>query len=177
MNHIETIKKARKGDNEAFSELMKLYKEKLYKIAYAYLKDEQSSLDAVSETIYKAYMNIGKLKVPEYFNTWIIRILINTCKDMLKNTNKIIYIDEYNKINEDSTNVSHTEFNIASNIDLYNAIDNLNEKYKSVIILKYFEDMTITQMSEVLDFPEGTIKVYLRRAIEMLKIELGEECV
>lgn len=177
MEYIEIVKKAKNGDDEAFSKLIKLYKEKLYRIAYAYLKDEQNSLDAVSETIYKAYMNISKVKIPEYFNTWIVRILINTCKNILKNTNKIIYIDEYDKVNEDSTSISFTEFNIESNVDLYNAIDNLNEKYKSVIILKYFEDMTITQISEILDSPEGTIKVYLRRAIGMLKVKLNEECV
>jgi RNA polymerase sigma-70 factor (ECF subfamily) len=43
--------------------------------------------------------------------------------------------------------------------------------------LKYLEDMTISQISEVLDLPEGTVKVYLRRALAILKIELGEECI
>ena len=70
-----------------------------------------------------------------------------------------------------------TEFKIANNIDLYNAIDKLNEKFKSIVVLKYLEDMTIAQISEILDLPEGTVKVYLRRALGILKIELGEECV
>lgn len=177
MNHIVTIKRAQKGDNEAFSELIDTCKENLYKIAFAYLKNEQNSLDVVSETIYKAYMNINKLTMPEFFNTWIIKILINSCKDMLKNNKKVFYIDEYNKIDVDSNEILETEFKIDNNIDLYNAIGKLNEKFKSVVILKYLEDMTIAQISEVLDFPEGTVKVYLRRALAMLRIELGEECV
>ncbi|RMD00173.1 sigma-70 family RNA polymerase sigma factor [Clostridium autoethanogenum] len=177
MDQIEIVRKVQKGDDKTFGKLMNLYKEKLYKIAFAYLKNEQNSLDAISETIYKSYININKLKEPQYFNTWIIKILINSCKDILKKNKKVVYIDEYDKIDGEKEEVLETELKIASNIDLYNAIDKLNEKFKSVIILKYLEDMTITQISEVLDFPEGTVKVYLRRALKILKIELGEECM
>ena len=171
MNHIEMIKNAQKADDEAFSELIASCKVKMYNIAFAYFKNEQNSLDAISETIYKAYMNIHKLKMPEYFNTWIIKILMNSCRDILKTNKKIIYIDEYNKINENSKDVLEIEFKIANDIDLYNAIERLNEKFKSVIILKYLEDMTIAQISEVLHFPEGAVKVYLRRALGILKIQ------
>ena len=177
MNNIVTAKRTQMKDDKAFSELIDPCKEKLYRIAFVYLKNEQSSLDAVSEAIYKAYMNINELKTPQFFNTWIVRILINSCNDILKNNNKVIYIDEYNKIDEYRNEILETEFKIASNIDLYTAIDKLNDKFKSIVILKYLEDMTITQISEVLDLPEGTVKVYLRRALEMLKIELGKECM
>lgn len=177
MDQSELVKKAQKGDDSAFSQLIHLYKEKLYKIAYAYLRSEENSLDAVSETIYKCYFNIKRLKEPRYFNTWIIKILINSCKDTLKSSNKVIYIDEYTKVDSDDMDALETELKIASNLDLYSAIDKLNDKFRTIIILKYFEDMTISQISEVLDIPEGTIKVYLRRAISVLRIELGEECI
>lgn len=177
MNEIEIIKKAKKGNDKAFAELMSLNKEKLYRIAFAFLKNEQNSLDAVGETVYKAYMNIDKLKVPEYFNTWLIRILINCCKNILKLNSKIVYIDEYSKLDETNNFISETEFKIADNIDLYKAVDKLSEKFKSIIILKYLDDMTIAEISRVLDFPEGTVKVYLRRALKLLKIELREECL
>ena len=66
---------------------------------------------------------------------------------------------------------------VPESIDLYNAIDKLNVKSKSIIILKYFQDMTISEISRVLKIPEGTIKVYLQRSLKKLKIELGEELV
>jgi len=175
MQPIVTVKNTQDQEDEAFIKLIDQCKEKMYTIAFAYLKNEQNSLDAVSESIYKAYMNKGKLKKPEFFNTWIIKILINSCNDTLKNNKKIIYIDEYNKIDKDE--LIETEFKIASNVDLYSAIDKLNQKFKSVVILKYLEDMTIAQISEILDLPEGTVKVYLKRALGMLKIKLGEERV
>ena len=176
MNEIITTEKNQPSNDELFSNLINICKENLYKIAFAYLKNEQNSLDAVSETIYKAYKNIDKLKRREFFNTWIIKILINSCKNILKD-DKVIYIDEYDKTKKDNLDILETDFKLAINIDLYNAIDKLNNKFKSIVILKYLEDMTIGQISEVLDLPEGTVKVYLRRALGLLKIELGEESV
>ena len=171
-----TTEKNQPLNDELFIDLIDIYKENLYKIAFSYLKNEQNSLDAVSETIYKAYKNIDKLKRQEFFNTWIIKILINSCKSVLKN-NKVIYIDEYDKTKKDNFDILETDFKLSINIDLYNAIDKLNNKFKSIIILKYLQDMTIIQISEVLNLPEGTVKVYLRRALGVLKIELGEECM
>ena len=176
MDKIITTDKNQPLNDELFIDLIDIYKENLYKIAFSYLKNEQSSLDAVSETIYKAYKNIDKLKKREFFNTWIIKILINSCKSVLKN-NKVIYIDDYDKTKKDNFDILDTDFKLSVNLDLYNAIDNLNDKFKSIIILKYLEDMTIIQISEVLNLPEGTVKVYLRRALGVLKIELGEECM
>ena len=176
MDKIIPIYKNQLSNDELFSNSIDIHKEHLYKIAFAYLKNEQDSLDAVSETIYKAYKNIDKLKRQELFNTWIIKILINSCKSVLKN-NKVIYIDEYDKTKKDNFDILETDFKLSINIDLHNAIDKLNDKFKSIIILKYLEDMTIIQISEVLNMPEGTVKVYLRRALGVLKIELGEECM
>ncbi|MBU3182888.1 sigma-70 family RNA polymerase sigma factor [Clostridium psychrophilum] len=177
MNSSIIVNKTQKQDDEAFSKLINTYKEKLYCIAFSYLKNEQNSLDAVNETVYKAYMNLFELKMPQFFKTWIIRILINCCKDILKVDSKVIYIDDYNKVDEYRNKASEIEFKIDSSIDLYTAIDKLNRKFKRIVILKYLEDMTIIQISEILNLPEGTVKVYLRRALSVLKIKLGEECM
>ena len=96
MNEIVTTTKNQPLNDKLFSDLIDICKENLYKIAFSYLKNEQNSLDAVSETIYKAYKNIDKLKSREFFNTWIIKILINSCKSILKKDN-VIYINEYDK--------------------------------------------------------------------------------
>ncbi|WP_315674016.1 sigma-70 family RNA polymerase sigma factor [Clostridium sp. 19966] len=121
-------------------------------------------------------MNISGLKNPQFFKTWITKILINCAVAKLRKSNKIIYTNEYENMN-DGNDISENEFDISKNIDLYNAIDRLNIKYKNIIILKYFQDMTISQISKLLNYPEGTIKVYLRRALKKLKIELKEECI
>ncbi|WP_411680995.1 sigma-70 family RNA polymerase sigma factor [Clostridium thailandense] len=177
MNDIDIVIKAQNGDDAAFSQLIKSCKEKLYKTAFAYLKDEEEALDVVSDTVYKAYMNISKIKNPEFFSTWITRILINSAINRLKKNKRVILIDEYEKFDSFIPISSDIALEVPKSIDLYNAIDKLNVKSRSIIILKYFQDMTISEISRVLKIPEGTIKVYLQRSLKKLKVELGEELI
>jgi len=177
MSNIDNVKKAQKGNDKAFNELINACSEKLYKIAFAYLKNEQDSLDTVSDTIYKVYKDINKLKNPEFFDTWIIKILINHSINKLNKNKKIICFDEYEKINQLETKESETIWKIPENLDLYNAIDKLDYKLKTIIILKYFQDMTISQISQTLSSPEGTVKVYIQRALKKLKIYLEGEVI
>jgi RNA polymerase sigma-70 factor (ECF subfamily) len=177
MNDIDTVIKAQKGDDIAFSELIKCHKENLYKVAFAYLKNEEEALDIVSDTIYKVYMDIDKLKNPQFFNTWITRILINKAINRLKKNKRIILVDEYEKIDNLNYNSSDIGTDVPKCIDLYNAIDSLNVKSRTIIILKYFQDMTISEISKVLEVPEGTVKVYIHRSLKKLKIQLKEEFI
>jgi RNA polymerase sigma-70 factor, ECF subfamily len=175
MREVETlVKMAQEGDDDAFMELLSLYKENLYKIALVYLKNEQDALDAVSDTVYKAYMNIKKIKNPSFFKTWIIKILINSAIDRLAESKNIIYIDDYQKIN--SFNILESEFDIDASFDLFTAIDKLDIKFKNIVVLKYFEDMTIAEISTLLGLPEGTVKVRLHRALKKIRVELSEGC-
>lgn len=172
------INKAIKGDDKAFEQLIDINKEKLYRMAYIYIKNEASALDIVSDTVYKAYMSIDKLINPNFFSTWLIKILINTAADYIKSKEKVEYISNYEKIETNDFDIEDSiEINISSKIDLYNAIDLLEPEYKNIIILKYFQDMTISQIAKVLDRPEGTIKSYIHRALKKLKIQLKEDYV
>lgn len=177
MYHINTVLNAQKGDDGAFVELMNLCQEELYRIAFTYMKNEQEALDIVSDTVYKAYMGIKNLNNPQFFQTWIIKILINQCINRLKVSNRITYIREYEKIDIDDEHISDIDMEIPRNIDLYKAIDKLDIKSKSIIILRYAQDMTIPQISEVLQIPKGTIKANIYRSLKKLKNELGEGCI
>lgn len=167
---IELAKASIKGDCEAFTELMKIHKVSLYKIAYSYVKNEQKALDIIQDTTYKGLLNIKKLNNPEFFKTWITRILINVSIDYTKNDDKVVYLDEGIPLVENSDYIT-----IDEKVDLYDAIDKLRDKYKMVIILKYFNDMTDEQISNNMDIPINTVKSHLRRAKEELKQILKEE--
>ena len=88
------IKLAQKGDDNAFYELLSERKSQLYKTAYAYVKNSEEVMDIVSETVYKAYISIKKLKEPSLFNTWLTRILINTSLDCLKKNSRVVTFEE-----------------------------------------------------------------------------------
>ena len=158
------MKRAIKGDAESFSELIKIYKVYLYKIAYSYVKDEEKALDILQETTYKGLINISNLKEFKFFKTWITRILINVAIDYSKKEDKIIYLNKDMVLASKEKNIS-----IEEKLDLYNAIDSLKEQYKMVIILKYFNDMTIEDISFNIGMPINTVKSHLRRAKGQLK--------
>ncbi|MFQ6848329.1 MAG: sigma-70 family RNA polymerase sigma factor [Clostridium perfringens] len=163
LNEIKLIKESMKGNKESFGILIKNNKEYLYKMAFLYVKDEQGALEVIHETVYRAFLNIEKLKKAKFFNTWITRILINVSIDFLKKKGKNEMLDESTPIIKEKCEISTEE-----KLDLYNAIDLLNDNYKTVIIMMYFNDMKIKDISKVMEIPENTVKTYLRRAKQAL---------
>lgn len=163
LNEIKLIKESMKGNKESFGILIKNNKEYLYKMAFLYVKDEQDALEVIHETVYRAFLNIEKLKKAKFFNTWITRILINVSIDFLKKKGKNQMLDESTPIIKEKCEISTEE-----KLDLYNAIDLLNDNYKTVIIMMYFNDMKIKDISKVMETPENTVKTYLRRAKQAL---------
>ncbi|HAT4107431.1 sigma-70 family RNA polymerase sigma factor [Clostridium perfringens] len=169
LNEIKLIKESMKGNKESFGILIKNNKEYLYKMAFLYVKDEQDALEVIHETVYRAFLNIEKLKKAKFFNTWITRILINVSIDFLKKKGKNEMLDESTPIIKEKCEISTEE-----KLDLYNAIDLLNDNYKTVIIMMYFNDMKIKDISKVMETPENTVKTYLRRAKQALGEVLKE---
>ena len=163
LNEIKLIKESMKGNKESFGILIKNNKEYLYKMAFLYVKDEQDALEVIHETVYRAFLNIEKLKKAKFFNTWITRILINVSIDFLKKKGKNEMLDESTPIIKEKCEISTEE-----KLDLYNAIDLLNDNYKTVIIMMYFNDMKIKDISKVMEIPENPVKTYLRRAKQAL---------
>lgn len=170
ISQIKLVKKSIKGDSQAFVEIMKIYKTDLYKIAYSYVKDEGKALDIIQETTYKGLMNIKKLSEPKYFKTWITKILINVSIDYIKKESNIVYIE-----NEQNVLTINNTISTEEKLDLYDAIDTLRYNYKTAIILKYFKDMSIEEISIHMEVPTNTVKSYLRRAKIELKQVLKEE--
>lgn len=165
MEDEKLVKAAIKGDDEAFYQIINEHKDRLYRIAYSYLSNKHDALEAVQETTYRAYVNIHKLKQPQYVSTWVIRILINYCTDEYKRKGKTTVL--HDNIEDYKDNADNTE-----KIDVETALEKLNPKYREVILLKYFEDLTITEISKVLDCPEGTVKTWLSRGLKSLRAYL-----
>ena len=159
------VKKAIKGNEEAFEELIADCKENLYKIAFAYVKNEEQALDIVGDTIYKAYTSIENLKEAKYFNTWITRILINTTLTYIKKNSREVYLED----NKTLKDISCKSQDLDQKMYIWQAIDSLEDKHKEIIILKYFDDLTINEISKVLDYPVGTVKTYLNKALVKLR--------
>ena len=170
MEDILLVKRAIKVDRDSFEQLINIYFDRLYKEAYLRCKYEEDAKEIVQETIYKAYRNIKTLKEPQYFKTWISRILINVANDYLRNKGMVdLELDETSYVKE-----VVIEDKIEIKIDLYNAIDELEDKYKDAVILRYIDDLKIEDISKILDRPVNTIKTHLRKALKDMKKMLKE---
>lgn len=167
------VKKAIKGDNNAFMSLINQCKEQIYRVAYAYVKDEDMALDIVQETVCKAYMSINKLKEPKYFNTWLIKIAMNISIADYNKKQKIVCMEQEQLLSK----IGGIEENNDDKLYLLQAIDTLQDKYKDVIILKYFEDFKIQDIARILDMPIGTVKTYLNKGLTDLRIYMKKEII
>lgn len=162
------IARAKKGDKQAFEALMHIEKEKLYKMAYIYTKNENDALEVFQETVLKAFTSIQSLNDNRYFSTWLTRILINTALRVLESKKGIVQINRelIEKIAQGGKS------GIEVQIDLMQALNEIEEKYKTVLLLRYYEDYTVKQISALLECPEGTVKTNIRRGLEQLKSKL-----
>ena len=167
MDEASLVEKAKKGDETAFYQVMLMHKEQLYRIAISYLKTEEGAVEAIQETTYRCYKSLNKLKKAEYFSTWLIRILLNYCHDELRKQKRLVLSSEMAELagaKEDS-----------SFMELQEAVEELEPKYRDVIVLKYFHDLKITDIARILECPEGTIKTWLKKALQLLKKQWTEE--
>ena len=159
---------ARNGCEQSFIELSDALKTRLYRTTLGILQEETLALEAVSETVYRAYKNIKTLREPKYIVTWFTRIAINTANTMYKQRKREqvshIVIQETISISDD---YSHIHFN-----DL---ITSLSLELKEVVSLKYFSDFTTADIAQILNIPEGTVKSRLNRALKQLRLEVMNE--
>lgn len=160
------VSRAKNGDKDAFVELINENRLDIYRVAKGILKDDYDIEDAIQNTVIKAFENITTLKKDEFFKTWIIRILINECRTILRKNKKVVSFEE--SISQENYCDNY------ENTDLINAINSLSEELKITTTLYYFEDMSTKDIAEILGVPLGTVRSRLARAREKLR-EIMEE--
>lgn len=173
MDLVELAVKARQGDEEAFLARMDADKHKLYGVAYSYMLNQQDALDAVQETVSKVWAKRKSLKQPEYFTTWTVRILIRVCMDEKKKKRR--------EVPTAAHQLGHagvqTELSVNTDrkVDMEKLIRKLQPKYRMVIVLKYYRDLTIPDIAELMDKPEGTIRTWLHKGLKLMRLEMESE--
>ena len=155
------VKKAQKGDSEAFIQLIRQYELILYRTAKRLgLKDEDIA-DLMQETVLTAFEKINTLKKGQYFNTWICRILLNNCYRFIKKNKPLAAMDE-----AVLNNLSHQDF---LSLELDDALNSLDENHRIALTIYYVNGFTTKEISEFLQESEGTIKSRISRAKKQLK--------
>lgn len=163
------ILKNNKFLEEQIAECAVRYKENYYRLAYSYVKNADDALDIVQESIYKAISSTGSLKNHNYIKTWLYRIVVNTSLDFLRKQKKSMVVDEDVLASFDFGTVDYYE-----DFDLQKALDNLPFKYRTVVMLRYFEDLKIDEIAEILNENTNTVKTRLYKSLEILRIKLSD---
>jgi RNA polymerase sigma-70 factor (ECF subfamily) len=167
------------GDSTAYNELMKLYRDPLYFMLYEKVGDQELAKDLTIESLGKAFKKLH-LYVPNYvFSTWLFTVARNHCIDYLrKNKLPTVSIDKM-MLDEDG---KRTNFDLISDMlnpeqemekkqriaILRQIVDQLKPKYRALVKLRYFKEMTYDEIATTLDIPIGTVKAQLHRSREQL---------
>ncbi|KAF1301195.1 sigma-70 family RNA polymerase sigma factor [Enterococcus sp. JM9B] len=166
---LELAKLAVKGNKTAYEELLIQEYDYIYRTAFLYLHSQEDALDAVQEATFQGMRTIRKLVQPEYFYTWFTRILIRTSGKILtkRGNTQQIPLEEVVVPIEDFSGSSETS------MDLTKAMKKINQNYREVLQLFYYQDFSIKEISRLLKIPEGTVKTYLARGRQQLQQFLG----
>lgn len=147
-------------------QFMENYSE-FYRMAYAYTKNEEDAMDIVQESACKALVAQGSLKSEQYVRTWIYSIVIHTALDLLrKKKREVVGIENKDGYENGSIDKNYEE------VEVMEWLGRLKETDRSVLILRYFEDMKIEDIAKVMDENVSTIKSRLYRALKQLRLQL-----
>ncbi|WP_440115443.1 RNA polymerase sigma factor [Paenibacillus sp. QZ-Y1] len=154
------VNQAIQGNRDAFIRLIRQLENSLYNTAKSMLRKEEDVADAIQETILKAYKSLHMIREPQYFKTWMFRILINECNTLLSRRSLSTSYAEVPAKPEPSSPFDE--------VDMREAVDRLDEQKRVVIVLHYFEDLSLRQVADALDISESAVKMRLSRARQEL---------
>ena len=167
MTDIELAKKAMNGNDEAFLSLILTHKEALFRTALAYLKNEEDALEAIQEVTFRAYEKIKTVRKPEYIKTWLIRVMMNYCRDVLHKRKRFVFDEDMllqQGISEDYTY-----------LEIEEALTTLSKAERELIYLRYLHEVKIKDIAEMTMTPESTVKTRLYKALGVLKSYFEEK--
>ncbi|MBM7662904.1 RNA polymerase sigma-70 factor (ECF subfamily) [Bacillus mesophilus] len=138
-------------------------------MAFLYVKNKEDALDVVQEVAYQSFSKIKTLKKPEYFKTWLIKIVINCSLQLLNKKKKVIQLTpEFDEF------MGSSDEDLPLTLSLKDVINTLMEEEKTVLLLRFYHGYTFKEISEMLDIPLGTAKTVLYRSLEKLRKEFKE---
>jgi RNA polymerase sigma-70 factor, ECF subfamily len=176
------IKQVIKGDQNAFGEIVEIYKDKVFQLAFRMLGNRHEAEDIAQEAFIRAYINIESFNINLKFSTWLYRIATNLCIDRIRKKKPDYFLDAEVAGTEGLTMYSQLPSKMplpeddVESLELQDSIQReiskLPEKYRSVIVLKYIEELSLNEISSILEIPLGTVKTRIHRGREALRKQL-----
>lgn len=156
--------------NETFCEKIREYKNAMYALSFSILRNDEDVADAISESVIKAYCHVDQLKDDKAFKAWLLKIVHHTSVEMLRQRHPTVDIDEQTYLADGSS-----PGDLSTKIALREAVEALRQPYRTVVVLYYYECLSVEDISVVTSASKGAVKKQLSRAREILRQSLSKE--
>ncbi len=180
---VEMVEKAQTGDQTAFHRLVDRFQPEIYRMIFYRTSSQMDAEDLTQDVMLKAYKNIGKLKSPEVFRSWLYRIAVNRVKDYYRKkqfTSLFGFVSMDEEAFHETTEMA-VDPEVESGISkkdfwrqISQMLSGLSRMEKEVFVLRFFDQLTIKEMSAALNKNESTIKTHLYRALRKVKSMAGD---
>lgn len=180
----QKIKQVKKGDQSAFEEIVNFYQNKVFQICYRMLGNRHEAEDIAQEAFIRAYVNIQTFDEKRKFSTWLYRIATNLTIDRIRKKKPDYFLDAeikgseglsmYSQLSAEQPLPEEEVESLELQEYIQQQIMDLPPKYRTVIILRYIDELPLQEISEILDMPVGTVKTRIHRGREALRKKLRE---
>lgn len=161
-----------KVSREEIGFFLQTNQEKFYRIAFSYAKNRDDALDILQSAIVKALEKAETVRSPQYLETWFCRVLINESLQYLRKRQRVVPVEDPEALLEGAADDAER---VDRAIDLSRAMEKLDPRSRTVVLLRFFHDMKLEQIAEILDLNLSTTKSRLYKALQILEKEMGGE--
>jgi RNA polymerase sigma-70 factor (ECF subfamily) len=176
MTDEQIISRVRGGETRIFEELVARYQDSVYSMALRFVGGRGDADDVAQEVFLRAYRGLAGFKGNAKFSTWLYRITFNLCADWLRRNKRAdrraATIEAAAKLADSRVNLEAGVVMAEERDTLRSALDRLDERYRSVVVLLYYQKMSYEQIAAVLELPVKTVETRLYRARKMLREKL-----
>lgn len=149
---------------EVEEEILRSY-ETLYRLAYTYVKNPDDAMDVVQESVYKAIQNASGVRSRGAIKGWLCRIVVNTALDLIRSRSREVSVDQLPETGREDT---------YQDLDTLRALDRLEDRERTVVVLRFFEDMKLQDIALATGENLNTVKTILYRSLKKLRVQLSE---
>jgi RNA polymerase sigma-70 factor, ECF subfamily len=172
---IELVERARSGDHDAFSVLVRASVPRLLGAATLILRDQDRAQDAVQESLVLAWRNVRALRDPEAWDAWLYRLTVRACYRLARTQRRRSVVELHVMPDREPATDSDFSLTVAERDQLAREMGRLPVEQRAVMVLHYYLDLPLTEAADILDIPAGTAKSRLHRGLEALRTAMAAE--
>ena len=135
----------------------------LFRLAYTYMRNADDAMDVVQESVCKAISRYDGIRNEQAIRSWLCRIVVNTAMDQLRRRKREITVEQMPESGYEDT---------YSNLDLQRLLNELNDRERTIVVLRFFEDMRLQDIAEITGENPNTVKTTLYRCLKKMRIQL-----